>query len=172
MIIKSVPTMRPQDILVLLKINLMEDQKWTQIDLAQALFMSQSEISASLKRSTYSKLLYEKGRKVQRPLLMKFIQYGLPFSFPQQPGPVLRGIPTAHSAPPLKEEILSDTVYVWPSSKGKVRGQSIQPLYPSVGEAILVDQQLYELLALIDAVRIGRARERNLALDILNQRLS
>lgn len=163
--------MRPQDILVLLKLCLLGEDRWTQLDLARDLFMSQSEISASLKRSTYARLLYDRGRKVQRPLLMNFIQHGLPYAFPQQPGKVQRGFPTAHSAAPLKEQIVSEDIYVWPSAKGNVRGHSIQPLYPSVIQAIQLDPQLYALLALVDAVRVGRTRERGLALDLLNQQL-
>ncbi len=168
---KPIPAMRPQDILVLLKLCLMKEDNWTQIDLAHALFMSQSEISTSLKRSAYARLLYDGGRKVQPQLLLNFIQHGLPYAFPQQPGKVQRGIPTAHSAPPLSEEIVSEEIYVWPSAKGKVRGQSILPLYPSVTQAIQLDPPLYALLALIDAIRVGRARERNLALALLNQQL-
>lgn len=168
---KSAPTMRPQDVVVLLKIILEESDSWTQISLAQSLYMSQSEISASITRSTYARLLFGKGRQVQRQALMDFIQYGIAYAFPQQPGVVQRGIATAHSAPPLSEDILSDETYVWPSAKGDKRGHSILPLYPAVVQAVQLDSQLYELLALIDAVRVGRARERNLALDLLKKKL-
>ena len=163
--------MRPQDVLVLLQISLQEHETWTQVDLAQALGMSQSEISASLSRSTYARLLFDRGRKVQSHALLNFIQHGLPYAFPQQPGAVQRGLPTAHSAPPLCQEIVSEEAYVWPSAKGAVRGQSILPLYPSVVPAALADPALYEVLALIDAVRVGRARERNLALNLLKAKL-
>ena len=159
--------MRPQDMLVLVQISLQKDDTWTQVDLAQALCMSQSEISASLSRSTYARLLHDRGRTVQRQALLNFIQHGLPYAFPQQPGAVQRGIPTAHSALPLSAEIVSEENYVWPSAKGKVRGHSIQPLYPSVVRAVQAAPPLYEALALVDAVRVGRARERNLALGML-----
>ena len=163
--------MRPQDVVVLLEISLGGSDAWTQTSLAQALCLSQSEISASITRSTYARLLFNKGRQVQRQALMDFIQYGLAYAFPQQPGVVQRGIPTAHSAPPLSGEILSEETYVWPYAKGTVRGHSILPLYPSVVQAVQAGSQLYELLALIDAVRVGRARERNLALDMLKEKL-
>ncbi|MEZ4824967.1 MAG: hypothetical protein R3C61_01535 [Bacteroidia bacterium] len=168
---KSAPAMRPQDIGVLLKICLEESDSWTQISLARALCLSQSEISESITRSTYARLLFDKGRQVHRLAFMDFIQYGLAFVFPQQPGMVQRGIPTAHSAPPLSTEIISEEKYVWPFAKGNVRGHSILPLYPAVVQAVQADSQLYELLALIDAVRVGRARERNLALDMLKKKL-
>ena len=67
---------------------------------------------------------------------------------------VVRGIPTAHSASPLIDEIQSEENYVWPYAKGHMRGQSIQPLYGSVIQAVELDVQLYEYLALIDALRV------------------
>lgn len=163
--------MRPQDVVVLLKLVQVQDSSWTQLSLSRELFMSQSEISSSIARSSYARLIFDKGRMVQRQALVDFIQYGLAYVFPQQPGMVQRGFPTAHSAAPLSEDIVSDEKYVWPSVKGTARGHSILPLYPSVVQLIQSDPQLYELLALVDAVRVGRARERNLAMDILKSRL-
>lgn len=163
--------MRPQDVVVLIKLLLEEDGNWTQISLAKSLFISQSEISESLSRSRYAQLLYDKGRKVVRQSFMDFLTYGIPYIFPQQPANVVRGIPTAHSASPLKEEILSDDHYVWPYAKGSVRGQGILPLYYSVTQAIELDKQLYEILALIDALRVGRVREKNLAMEMLKKRI-
>ena len=168
---KSTPTMRPQDVVILLKIRLEASRSWTQSSLAQSLYMSQSEISESLTRSTYARLLFDNGRKIQNQALVDFIQYGLPYAFPQRPGVVQRGIPTAHSAPPLNAEIVSEENYVWPSSKGSIRGHSLLPLYPSVVQAVQSDPMLYEQLALIDAVRVGRSRERTLALQILREKL-
>ena len=163
--------MRPQDVVVLLKLLIEENQSWTQISLAKSLFMSQSEISESLSRSRYARLLYNKGRQVARQQFMDLLQYGVPFVFPQQTGAVVRGIPTAHSALPLKIEIQSSEHYVWPYAKGHIRGHSIQPLYSSVIQAVGLDPQLYEFLALIDALRVGRTREKNMAIEMLNARI-
>ena len=163
--------MRPQDVVVLIKVLLEEDANWTQVSLARSLFMSQSEISESLSRSRYARLLHDKGRKVARQPFMGMLEYGIPFIFPQQPGNVVRGIPTGHSAPPLKEEIISEQDYVWPYAKGHVRGQSVLPLYYTVPQAIDLDNNLYEMLALIDALRVGGAREKNMALEMLKQRI-
>jgi hypothetical protein len=44
------------------------------------------------------------------------------------------------------------------------------PLYSSVPEAALRDTKLHELLALTDALRVGRAREREIAIFELNKR--
>jgi len=52
-----------------------------------------------------------------------------------------------------------------------MRGQEIEPLYPSIATIDFKKApELYELLALVDAIRVGRARERNLAVEELNKR--
>lgn len=106
-----------------------------------------------------------------RSSILEFLQYGLSYVFPQQPGALVRGIPTAHSAPPLDKLIQSNELYVWPSAKGNARGQAIEPLYSSVVIAIEKDSKLYELLALVDALRVGRVREKQLAMEELKKRL-
>jgi hypothetical protein len=163
--------MSPHDIVVLLKIIANGDEAWQQKPMAEALGISQSEVSKSVHRSKYAGLLDHTGKRVMRMALMDFLQYGLRYAFPQMPGAMVRGVPTAHSAPPLNREIQSSEAYVWPYGKGSVRGQSITPLHPGVPEAALKDPVLYELLALIDALRVGRARERQLAVEELKKRL-
>jgi len=115
--------------------------------------MSQSESSKSFERSRYAGLLDPSGKKVRKMALMEFLRYGIACVFPQQPGAVIRGIPTAHSAAPLNEWIQSTEPYVWPSGKDVLRRQSIIPLYPSVVDAVQKDHKLHELLALVDALR-------------------
>ena len=163
--------MKPQDIVILLKILCLKERPWSQITLADDLFMSQSEISQSIVRSKYAGLLHVDGKKVFVLSFMEFLQYGLRFVFPQKPGPVVRGIPTAHSTLPLNNYIRSEESYVWPSAKGNTRGHTIIPLYPSVVDAVKIDSELYELLALIDALRVGNAREKELAINELKQRI-
>lgn len=103
--------------------------------------------------------------------LFEFIVYGIRYVFPEHPGAMVRGIPTSHSAPPLNKLFSENDAYVWPSAKGTVRGQAINPLYPSVLIATEKDEKLYELLTLIDAVRVGKAREKELATKELEKRI-
>ena len=163
--------MKPQDIVVLLKIIVFGEHAWSQVSMANQLFMSQSEISQSLVRSKYAGLLNMTGKKVLKQGFLEFLQYGIKYVFPQQPGAIVRGIPTAHSAAPLDAIIKSDDKYVWPSGKGSAKGQTIMPLYPSVTDAVKLDSLLYELLALVDALRVGRVRERKIALEELKKRI-
>ena len=164
-------TMSSLDVVVLLKIITLGDQAWNQISLAESLFISQSEISKSIARSKFARLLDPTGKKVRKLALMEFLQYGISYVFPQQAGAIVRGMPTAHSAAPLNSIIQSEESYVWLMGKGSTRGQSIIPLYPSVMEASQNDSRLYELLALVDSIRVGRAREKEIAIKELKSRL-
>lgn len=161
--------MKPQDVVILLKIIATNSDNWQQKPMAESLKMSQSEISQSASRMQYSGFLL--GKKVMRLAFFDFLKYSVSYVFPQKPGAIVRGIPTAHSAQPLSNEIISDEQYVWPYASGKVRGHGIVPLYPSVPEASMNDSVLYELLALVDAVRVGRSREKELALKKLEKRI-
>ncbi|MBA4300021.1 MAG: hypothetical protein C0433_07965 [Cyclobacterium sp.] len=162
--------MSPQDVVILVKLCLQKGPI-SQMSLAKDLALSQSEISKSMARSRYAGLLFGEEQQVMRQGLLDFLIYGIRYAFPQQPGPIVRGVPTAHSAAPLESQISSDEPYVWPSAFGKVRGHGIAPLYPKAVDAALQDPQLHEVLSLIDALRVGRARERNLAAEELKKRI-
>lgn len=163
--------MKPQDIVVLLKIISYGDKPWLQVPMAKELMIGQSEMSRSLSRLKFCCLIDDSGRKVRRLALMGFLESGIAYVFPQRPGSIVRGIATSHSASPLKEQIQSDESYVWPSAKGKLKGQAIQPLYKSVPEAAMNDTKLHEMLALVDAIRVGSAREKKLAVAELKKRI-
>jgi hypothetical protein len=163
--------MRPLDVAVLLKIITYDDLDWKQQQLSMDMHLSQSEISKSVARSRYAGLLDDAGKKVRRLALMDFLEKGITYVFPQHPGPIVRGVPTSHSAPPLMELIQSQENYVWPSAQGKLRGQSIIPLYPGAPEAALLNSELHALLALTDALRVGQKREQHLAISELKKRI-
>jgi len=164
--------MRPQDIVVLLKIITIRSEDWYIKDIAYSLKMSQSEVSEALNRCKIAGLIDSKKRKVHLNSFKEFLIYGLKYVFPAEPGNLVRGIPTAHSAPPINEYISEGKdVYVWPYAKGMKRGQAIRPLYRTLSEVVLEDQHLYELLSIVDTIRIGRAREIKIAIDELNKRL-
>ncbi len=156
--------MRPQDVVILLKILLLKGQDWQYRDLAYALSISISEVSDSLKRSHIAGLVNESKKKVFRQSLMEFIEYGLHYVFPQIPGTMVAGYPTAHSHPYFKKKFISHEQFVWPYIDGNVRGLAVEPLYKAAVEASQKDSDLYLMLASIDMIRLGRARERKAAL--------
>jgi hypothetical protein len=161
--------MRPQDIVILLKIALKRGGEWYMKDIATDLFISPSEVSMSLQRSVGAELIDDTKKMVIKQSLLEFLQYGIRYVFPQRPGSLVAGLPTAHSASPLNSLIKSQEHYVWPLLDGPMRGQAVQPLYPTVPQACLKDSSLHQVLALVDALRLGRARERNLAIEFLRK---
>jgi hypothetical protein len=160
--------MRPQDVLILLKIAITRDRLF-QKQIAQDLFISPSEVSESLARSTYSRLINAKTHNVKVKTFYEFILHGLPYVFPAIQGSIVKGIPTAASMSPLNSIFTNDIAYVWPTQNATQVGISIEPLYTSVPEAALEDIQLYEALALVDAIRIGHTRERKEASQLLEK---
>lgn len=164
---------KPQDVLVLLKLCLWQEREWRHVDLSNDLGLSQTEVSFSLARCRASGFLDEAKKRVNRSALLEFLAHGLKYVYPVQPGALCRGMPTAHSAPPLSKRIASDEHdhFVWPHGDGRMRGQAIDPLYESVPLAAEKDPRLHELLALVDALRVGRAREKSLAAEELEKRL-
>ncbi len=163
--------MRPHDIAVLLKIAAKGNHPWLMKELSIELGISTSEISESIHRSTLGRLIARDKKTLMRMALLDFLEHGLPYVYPQQPGALVRGIVIAHTAKPLCDEIVSSEAYVWPYAEGNVRGQAIEPLHPKVPEACLKDLLFYELMALSDALRVGRAREKKLAIEALKARI-
>ncbi|MCC4858844.1 hypothetical protein AB6E16_17395 [Vibrio atlanticus] len=145
--------------------------------LSEELGISKSEISKSLKRCIDVKLA-KINRLTGRPEANKrafdeFITHGFKYVFPVKSAQVTRGIPTTFSAPVLQSKLLSggDLKMVWPDPRGKDMGQAIEPLYKSVPLAVRRDSEVYAYLALLDAIRIGNARESNLAIKMFKERL-
>lgn len=172
MIMKKHNGMRPQDIVVLLKIISINSDDWRNIDIASAIGISPSEVSEALNRCKIAKLIDSKKRRVNINSFTEFLVFGLKYVFPTEPGAIVKGIPTAHSASPIKEHISSGSdVYVWSSAKGTHRGQAIEPLYKTLPQIVQEDKFFYELLTIVDTIRVGRVRETQIAIDELNKRL-
>ncbi len=89
--------MRPQDVIILLKLAIDGEEGSRIKDLSSKLFISGSEISESLNRSSIAGLLSPDSRKVNKDSFLKFLEYGLQYVFPAQLGPVMKGMFTAHS---------------------------------------------------------------------------
>lgn len=181
--------MKSQDIVILLKLVSLEDQirqgcldepvssdPFALRSLEGALGISKTEISGSLRRSIAATLAIKSGdrSKVNRRNLTEFVQHGLKYVFPAKPGAPQRGVATGFAAPMLVGQLVSSgaDIYVWPHAAGGQRGSSIMPLFKSVPDAALKDARLYELLALVDAIRLGNQREANLAQARFEERMA
>ncbi len=165
--------LRPQDILLLLKLIVLNEAPSRQIDLAQALGLSQAEVANALERLRASRLLDESKRRVQRLAAAEFLIHAIKYIAPADLGAITRGIPTAHSAKPLsgKLALASEHETVWPHPEGNFRGASLRPIYSSAPDAALKDPELHEWLALIDVLRIGKSRAMMMAEKEISRRL-
>jgi len=159
--------MRPQDVVILLKIIAKGNVPWQNKDLASELSMSSSEITESLNRSQIAELIDPTKKEVNTHSLINFLVYGLRYVFPSKPGALVRGVPTAHSAPVMKAIFDSEEHFVWSDSEGTVKGQLIEPLYNTVPKAAKIDAKLYDLLAITDVFRVGHDKEIKIAKDLL-----
>jgi len=168
--------LKPQDVVILLKLVALGRGSWTYQKLAGELSISQSEVHAGVRRAVAAQLMSDAPGAPGWPILpalKEFLIHGIRYAYPPEHGSLTRGMPTACAAPPLKNLVVQadEPPPVWPYAEGSVRGYAFEPLYPSVPKAAERDPKLYELLALVDAMRDGRARERDLASAELEARL-
>ena len=105
--------------------------------------------------------------------LLEFLVHGVKYAYPPNRGGLIRGMPTGYAARPLRGLGVQpeEPPLVWPDSLGQVRGFEFSPLCNSVPNACQVDSQLYELIALVDVIREGRDRERNIAIKELQSKI-
>jgi hypothetical protein len=168
-------SVKPQDIVVLIKLLEYGANRPPLAKIAKDLFLSGSEVHASIQRAKKARLLSgpDRHEAPNMPAMEEFLIHGLKYAFPPQRGELTRGVPTGHAAEPLKSLIQSgsEAPPVWPFPEGKARGYSFTPLYKTVPQAALRDPFLYEMLALLDAIRDGRSRDRHLAEKELKIRL-
>jgi hypothetical protein len=164
--------LRPLEIVVLLKLSLTEERP-PYLQIANQLHLYPSEVYTSVKRSRASHFVQGPADRLNRTALLEFLLHGVRYAFPAEKGALTRGVPTGYAAAPLNQWIAGgdDPPPVWPYAEGPVRGYSFTPLHKNVPQATLEDTRLYELLALVDGLRDGRARERDLAGRELKKRL-
>ena len=167
--------LKPQDVLVVLKLVAIGHRPWSYVSLSVELGMSPSQVHSAVKRSLAAALAVRKNEEIAPNIrnLEEFLVHGLKYVFVPERGEMTRGIPTGYAAPPLEDLFVSsnEPSPVWPDPEGEVRGIAFSPLYKSAPKAARADPKLYELLVLVDGIRAGRAREREIASKELRARL-
>jgi len=137
--------------------------------------MSPSQVHSAVKRSLAASLAVHKNEEIVPNIrnMEEFLIHGLKYVFLPERGEMTRGMPTGYAAPPLGDLFISsnEPPPVWPDPEGEVRGIAFSPLYKSAPKAARADPKLYELLVLVDGIRAGRARERDMASKELRARL-
>lgn len=167
--------LKPQDIVFLLKLLSLKGKSWAYNSLALELGMSSSEVHSAVKRLLKAGLVYKDTSGIMPNIrnLSEFLVHGIQYVFVPEKADLVRGMPTSYAAEPMIKSFIKDTEPppVWPDPEGEVRGFSFSPLYKSVPHAAKKDPILYEYLALVDAIRGGRVREKNIAIEELKLKL-
>ncbi len=167
--------LKPHDLAVTLKYLISYEEYPTFEQIAQTLGMTASNVHLAVKRSIQAKLLEQPSKRSIKPIrsnILEFLTHGVRFAFYPERGGMARGTVTAHAAAPLNTIFNIDSIPpVWENPKGDTFGATLEPLFKTAAFAAEQDPRLYELLALVDALRIGKTRERKLAGEYLKKRL-
>ncbi|MBF0446138.1 MAG: hypothetical protein HQL68_11170 [Magnetococcales bacterium] len=170
--------MKPQDISVLCMLIHFGQEKWNFDKLSEAVCLSRGESHKSIKRLIEAQLYNDIAKKPIFQNAEELFVHGVKYLIPKKVMSVERGIRTAHSHLVFEDDFSgTNEKYIWPYFKGKDRGIAIEPISKNVVEAALkigLDRQniFYTLLALIDAIRLGKARERKLGREYLKEILN
>ncbi len=165
--------LKGQDIILLLR--LLEDpEDWTVRSLADPLGFDPATVHRSLNRLGESRILNLAMRRADRSAAEEFLLHGFKYVFPVRQGGDTVGVPTAWAAPPLRNLVAAQPTEhppVWPHPLGEVRGIGIEPIHPKVPDIVHQLPGLGEDLAILDGLRLGDARLRELAAEELRRRL-
>jgi hypothetical protein len=169
-------TLKPQDLLLALKVAVNRGREFTLVELGSELNMAISVVHGSIRRNEQARLISRSAGtiRVVRSALKEFAVHGAKYAFPAILGPLSKGVPTAIAGPVLRMnfEQADSLPPVWPDPTGSGYGPSVTPLYPTAIAACKIDDRLYEVLTLLDALRVGSAREQELAVNQLEERLT
>jgi len=154
--------------------------------LGSSLGISKTEVGASLRRCMDNNLLIlrnisnknnisliESDWIINKKALFEIIKYAVPYLYPPQQLGFDYGILTGFSAPVLSKELTSagSSSIIWPSEYGTAYGQALEPIYKTVAFASKNDNFVYNCFALIDAYRLGKAREKDIAIKLIEKEI-
>jgi hypothetical protein len=155
--------LKPQDVVVAVKLAVAEQRDWTYEQLASTLRLSSATVHRSIQRARDARLV-PRAFVTDKTALLEILTGGGRYVYYPITGPVTRGMPTAHGRPTMSAATAAQRdVPVWPDPEGPARGVALLPLHECVPHAARDDDQLYTVLSLFDALRSGRARERSAA---------
>lgn len=172
-------SIKPQDVVVLCKVLAKQnDQQWSQNSISSELFLSPSQVNSAFRNLVSAGLLTNyRVKSKPKPISQaceEFFIHALKYLFPAKVGEISRGIPTSYAVHLKEIHVGSEPIPVWPYAEGKKRGAAIKPLYHTVPKSIdqHPDALFYEFLGLLDAIRSGRTREKNLASQKISKLLN
>lgn len=166
--------LRGQDIGILIKLllKLKAKEKIEFKNIAYELYISQSEVTKSIKRLEKTKLLTrysDDSIELHKHALMELFVYGVKYFFPADVNIATRGVAAAYSSPHFKKIILSEEAYVWPYINGNIKGLALTPIYETLPKALarVPDEHFHAIMSALDLIRLGGKRENKIAKDLL-----
>ena len=169
-------TLKPQDLVVALKVAMSHERDLTLSVLGEELSMVVSAVHGSIIRCEHARLLTRVAGRIAplKPALLEFTVHGARYAFPAMHGTLTRGMATSLAGPSLNQyfDQAKAMPLVWPDALGDSYGPSLLPLHHIVPAASKQDPSLFDVLSLLDAIRAGAAREREIAAGLLVERLS
>lgn len=153
--------MNGTDVYVLLSFFVKNNRKETMRDWEIRSGLSIAVLSRSMKFLKTVKLVAD-DEPVYRNI-EEFLFCGFPYVFPIEKGRLTRGFVSGVDATPLKSDFV-DNEYpiVWAHPEGNVKGFSVPPLHKAIPGMLAknkLEQKVYEMLALLDVLRVGQRRE-------------
>lgn len=171
--------LQPLDIVVAVKLAVWSPRIWTYQTLADELGINPAGAYRAVRNAARGTLLVPTSAsrrgmyRAHHAAIVELLVHGVKYVYVPDRSGITRGIATAHAGPLLSRRIVGsdDPPPVWPDRDGDTRGEGISPLHPCVPRATRRDRRLYDVMTLVDALRIGRARERKLAAELLPEAL-
>src|SRR5689334_8584463 len=161
----NVDSLKPADVLVLLK--LAASGAASVRTLESELGLSKSTVALSLRRLREADILTEdgeRGLRINKLVARDFLVHRARWIAPAKVGDFELGLATAHTSEFLAHKLSGDPdPVVLPLPHGPVRGRAVSPVHPRAPATASKDPALLRLLAILDALRIGRARDREVA---------
>lgn len=160
--------LKPFDVVVLAWLVADAPEASTQTRIAAGLGVAQSSVHRALAQLDASRLVL--GGKPERRAFRELAVHAVRYVYPPVLGAPSRGIPTAHASPGLAPLLVAEQPLVWPLDGAPSFGPALEPLHPCVPKAAARSAGFHDLMGVVDALRVGRARERAAAekrLDVL-----
>lgn len=167
----SQPSLRPFDVAVAMRLLLVPEDRYE--PLAAALATSTSAVHRAVARLQHAGLCGSGTRTVNQAAFREFLIFGVRYAFPPVHGPERSGMATAGAHPEISALLGDDRMrpLVWPMEGGSARGETLVPLFNGVTKVAVRDPRLHELLACVDALRVGNATQRQRVAELLTARV-
>ena len=166
--------LRPQELVLAIALATLDERPSVR-DLQELLGASSpSRVHDSLRRLEAARLVGRVSGLTLKMPLFHILKDAVRWLIPGNVGDHAVGVPTAHAVGPLANELVWQHAYVWPArsdDEQQLEGRSVEPLHDWAYGLAASNPQAHLVLALTDSIRVGRARDQQLAREHLHAAL-